>query len=73
MYIRNSTPRPEPVKFSPAAKTGIRRAHNASVKTVNVTKTTVGMINGVSKSEVSSATHAHLLEPGYIESDRENI
>ncbi len=46
-YIRNSVPRKEPVKFSPAAKTGIRRAHNATVQTVNVTKSTVGMINGV--------------------------
>jgi spartin len=47
-YIRNSTPRAEPVKFSPTTKAGIRKAHNASVKTVNVTKTTVGMINNVS-------------------------
>jgi len=47
MYIRNSKPTAEPVKFSPTTKANIRRAHNASVKTVNVTKTTVGMINNV--------------------------
>ncbi|ORY32806.1 senescence-associated protein-domain-containing protein [Naematelia encephala] len=44
-FIKHSTPRAEPVKFGPNTKAGIRIAHNASVKTVKVTKSTMGMIN----------------------------
>ena len=50
-YIRRVKPNEEPTKFSQTTKANIRRAHNASVKTVNVTKTTVGMINNVSGTQ----------------------
>ena len=57
LYIRKSTPRKEPVKFGPNTKQGIRTAHNASVKTVNVTKSTVGMINNASPAPPNACTH----------------
>ncbi|WVW84011.1 hypothetical protein I302_106037 [Kwoniella bestiolae CBS 10118] len=47
MYIRNSTPRPEPVKFSPQTKQNIVKVHNGSIKAATVTKTTIGKITGV--------------------------
>ncbi|EIW70363.1 hypothetical protein TREMEDRAFT_68017 [Tremella mesenterica DSM 1558] len=47
-FIKNTTPSKEPVKFGPSTKAGVRMAHNASVRTVKVTKSTVGMINNVS-------------------------
>jgi hypothetical protein len=49
LYIKHATPNAEPTKLSPMAKANIRRVHNGSVRTVNVTKTTVGMINNVSR------------------------
>jgi hypothetical protein len=55
LYIRKSKPREEPVKFSPATKATIRGAHNASVKTVNVTKTTLGMVNNVTLQPLPGA------------------
>ena len=48
MYIRHTTPNEKPTEFSPEAKQRIATAHNASVKTVKVTKSTVGKINNVS-------------------------
>jgi hypothetical protein len=51
-YIAHSTPNPEPTRFSPATKTGIRQVHNVSAKGYKVTKRTLGMVN-----EVSLSTH----------------
>ncbi|KAJ9091198.1 hypothetical protein QFC19_009194 [Naganishia cerealis] len=47
LYIRNTKPRPEPVKFSPITKEGIRQVHNVSAKGVKVTKKTMDAVNGV--------------------------
>jgi hypothetical protein len=47
MFIRNTKPAEKDVELGPKAKAGFRMAHNASVRTVNVTKSTVGMINDV--------------------------
>jgi len=44
-YIAHSTPNPEPTRFSPATKTGIRQVHNVSAKGYKVTKKTLGMVN----------------------------
>ncbi|RXK36909.1 hypothetical protein M231_05811 [Tremella mesenterica] len=51
-FIKNTTPSKEPVKFGPSTKAGVRMAHNASVRTVKVTKSTVGMINNAISSMV---------------------
>ncbi|KAI5454916.1 hypothetical protein NCC49_002192 [Naganishia albida] len=45
LYIRNTKPREEPVKFSPSTKEGIRQVHNVSAKTVKVTKKTLDTVN----------------------------
>lgn len=47
-FIANTKAAEKDVELSPRAKAGFRMAHNASVKTVTVTKSTVGMINNVS-------------------------
>lgn len=47
MYIRNTKPRAEPVKFSPTTKEGIRQVHNVSTKGVKVTKKTLDTVNNV--------------------------
>lgn len=70
-YIRRVKPNEEPTKFSPTTKANIRRAHNASVKTVNVTKTTVGMINNVSC--VSGRTQEQDLQSGLARRTAERI
>ncbi|ORX35813.1 hypothetical protein BD324DRAFT_631808 [Kockovaella imperatae] len=44
-FIRNTTPRAEPVKFSPTTKNNIRKAHNASAKSLVVTKKTMKKID----------------------------
>ena len=48
LYIRNTKPRAEPVKFSPTTKEGIRQVHNVSTKGVKVTKKTLDTVNSVS-------------------------
>jgi spartin len=48
LYIRNTKPRAEPVKFSPVTKQGIRQVHNVSAKGVKVTKKTMDTLNNVS-------------------------
>ena len=68
LYIQNSTPSPEPVKFSQNTKDNVRRAHSASVKTVRMTKTTVGIINNVSPSVEVFADR-----PGNHENSRYNF
>ncbi|GHJ88251.1 hypothetical protein NliqN6_4653 [Naganishia liquefaciens] len=45
LYIRNTKPRAEPVKFSPTTKEGIRQVHNVSTKGVKVTKKTLDTVN----------------------------
>ena len=47
-FVKNTKPAEKEVELGPKAKAGFRMAHNASVRTVNVTKSTVGMINDVS-------------------------
>lgn len=54
LYIRNTKPRPEPVKFSPTTKEGIRQVHNVSTKGVKVTKKTLDTVNNVRR--ISSKT-----------------
>jgi hypothetical protein len=48
LFIRNTKQYEKPIQFSSQAKAGVRIAHNATVRTVKVTKSTVGMINNVS-------------------------
>ena len=48
MFVKNTKPAEKDVELGPRTKAGFRIAHNASVRTVNVTKSTVGMINDVS-------------------------
>jgi hypothetical protein len=48
MFVKNTKPAEKDVELGPRTKAGFRMAHNASVRTVNVTKSTVGMINDVS-------------------------
>ena len=48
MFVKNTKPAEKDVELGPKTKAGFRMAHNASVRTVNVTKSTVGMINDVS-------------------------
>jgi spartin len=48
MFVKNTKAAEKDVVLGPKAKAGFRMAHNASVRTVNVTKSTVGMINDVS-------------------------
>ncbi|KAJ9124208.1 hypothetical protein QFC22_001006 [Naganishia vaughanmartiniae] len=45
LYIRNTKPRAEPVKFSSGTKEGIRQVHNVSAKGVKVTKKTMDTVN----------------------------
>jgi spartin len=52
MFVKNTKPAEKDVVLGPKAKAGFRMAHNASVRTVNVTKSTVGMINDVSLYKV---------------------
>ena len=47
MFVKNTKPAEKDVELGPKTKAGFRMAHNASVRTVNVTKSTVGMINDV--------------------------
>lgn len=47
LYIRNTKPREEPVKFSPGQKESIRQVHNVSAKGVKVTKKTLDTVNNV--------------------------
>lgn len=47
MFIKNTKASEKDVELGPRTKAGFRMAHNASVRTVNVTKSTVGMINDV--------------------------
>ncbi|KAK8864467.1 hypothetical protein IAR55_001716 [Kwoniella newhampshirensis] len=61
-YIRNSTPRAEPVHFSPETKEGFMKAHRATVKTATVTKSTIGKIQGAI-STVAEKTYTHGIQP----------
>ncbi|KAL7421614.1 hypothetical protein Q5752_003383 [Cryptotrichosporon argae] len=44
-FVKTTTPAAEPLKIGPTTKAGIRGVHNATVRTVSVTKSTVGLIN----------------------------
>lgn len=54
-FVKNTKPTEKPVHFGPTAKSAIRVTHNTSVRTVNVTKTTVGMINKAITKVVETA------------------
>jgi hypothetical protein len=54
MFVKNTKPAEKDVELGPKTKAGFRMAHNASVRTVNVTKSTVGMINDVSPLPLNS-------------------
>ncbi|KAK6910013.1 hypothetical protein I204_04931 [Kwoniella mangroviensis CBS 8886] len=62
VYIRNSTPRPEPMKISPQTKQNIVKVHNGSIKAATVTKTTIGKITGVI-STAAGKTYTHGYKP----------
>lgn len=55
LYIRNTKPRAEPVKFSPVTKQGIRQVHNVSAKGVKVTKKTMDTLNNAVGRVVEAA------------------
>ncbi|WWC70066.1 uncharacterized protein I206_104012 [Kwoniella pini CBS 10737] len=61
-YIKNSTPRAEPVKFSPQTKDNFVKVHNGSVKVATVTKSTIGKITGVI-STAAGKTYTHGYKP----------
>jgi spartin len=47
MIIRNTKQYETPVQLPSVAKAGVRMTHNASARTVKVTKRTMGMVNDV--------------------------
>ncbi|WWC62042.1 uncharacterized protein I303_104630 [Kwoniella dejecticola CBS 10117] len=61
-YIKHSTPRAEPVKFSPQTKQNFVKVHNGSVKAATVTKSTIGKITGVI-STAAGKTYTHGYKP----------
>lgn len=54
LYIKNTTPRTEPVQFGPQTKEGFLKVHSASVKTATVTKSTLNRLHGVSRRYLGS-------------------
>ncbi|WWD17229.1 hypothetical protein CI109_101667 [Kwoniella shandongensis] len=62
LYIKNSTPRAEPVRFSPETKESFMKAHRATIKTAVVTKTTIKKIQGA-VSTVAEKTYTHGIQP----------
>jgi hypothetical protein len=71
MFVKNTKPAEKDVELGPRTKAGFRMAHNASVRTVNVTKSTVGMINDVSPLPLSLT--GWCLHPGSIQCSRKDI
>ncbi|OCF36795.1 hypothetical protein I316_01391 [Kwoniella heveanensis BCC8398] len=61
-YIKTSTPRPEPVHFSPQTKEGFVKFHSGTVKVATVTKSTVGKIHNAI-SNVAEKTYVHGVQP----------
>ncbi|WVF71404.1 hypothetical protein IAT40_006208 [Kwoniella sp. CBS 6097] len=61
-YIKTSTPRPEPVQFSPQTKEGFVKFHSGTVKVATVTKSTVGKIHNAI-SNVAEKTYTHGYQP----------
>lgn len=53
-FIQNTKPAEKDVELSKNAKAGFRMVHNASVKTVTVSKSTTGAINKVGVSLYAS-------------------
>ncbi|OXG55021.1 hypothetical protein J010_00360 [Cryptococcus neoformans] len=62
LYIKNTTPRAEPVRFGSQTKEGFLKVHSASVKTATVTKSTLNRLQGVIQSAVEK-TYTHGFQP----------
>lgn len=62
LYIKNTTPRTEPVQFGPQTKEGFLKVHSASVKTATVTKSTLNRLHGVIQGAVEK-TYTHGFQP----------
>ncbi|WVQ80814.1 hypothetical protein IAT38_002921 [Cryptococcus sp. DSM 104549] len=61
-YIKSTTPRAEPVKFSPETRENFMKVHRASVKTATVTKSTLNKLHGAIAT-VAEKSYQHGVKP----------